>query len=101
MSTSGSVVTTDYDYASQIIRSYSAFGEDVSATGTYISTISYDDTLQKSNGTQLHKNSRLQLRRRLFPRSGHNESPTLLCFLRQHLQTKLFILIEYNQWMHF
>tara|TARA_R100001163_G_scaffold37257_1_gene28480 strand:+ start:561 stop:1082 length:522 start_codon:yes stop_codon:yes gene_type:complete len=49
---SGSIITaSDYDHASQIIRSYSAFGEDNSATASSISTISYDDTLQKSNGS--------------------------------------------------
>ncbi len=52
VNSSGSVVTgSNYDYASSILRSYSAFGEDKSTTGTYISTISYDDTLQKSNGS--------------------------------------------------
>ena len=48
----GSIITaSDYDHASQIIRSYSGFGEDKSTTASYISTISYDDTLQKSNGS--------------------------------------------------
>ena len=51
VNSSGSVIVTDYDYASQIIRSYSSFGEDKSTSGTDISTISYDDTLQKGNGT--------------------------------------------------
>jgi hypothetical protein len=52
VNSSGSVVTaSDYDYASQIIRSYSAFGESKSTTASLISTISYDDTLQKSNGS--------------------------------------------------
>lgn len=52
---SGSIITaSDYDYASQIIRSYGAFGEDKSTTATSISTISYDDTLQKSNGSVLY-----------------------------------------------
>ena len=49
---SGSIITaSDYDHASQIIRSYGAFGEDKSTTETFVSTISYDDTLQKSNGS--------------------------------------------------
>ena len=52
VNSSGSVVTaSDYDYASQIIRSYGAFGESKSTTASSISTISYDDTLQKSNGS--------------------------------------------------
>tara|TARA_R100001460_G_scaffold24786_2_gene49780 strand:+ start:5093 stop:5611 length:519 start_codon:yes stop_codon:yes gene_type:complete len=48
---SGNVIATDYDYASQIIRSYGADGESKSTSGTYIDAISYDDTLQKGNGS--------------------------------------------------
>ena len=52
VNSSGSIISaSDYDYASQIIRGYGAFGEDKSTTGNHISTISYDDTLQKSNGS--------------------------------------------------
>ena len=56
VNSAGSVVTTGvYDHASQIIRGYgSSHGEDKSTTATSISTIAYDDTLQKSNGSVLY-----------------------------------------------
>ena len=54
VNSSGSVIVTDYDYHSRIIRSYGSDGEDKSTSGTYISTISYDDTLQKGNGSVLY-----------------------------------------------
>ena len=55
VNSAGSVVTTSvYDYASQIIRGYgSSHGEDKSTTSDLISTIAYDDSLQKSNGSNL------------------------------------------------
>jgi hypothetical protein len=55
VSSGGSVVSaSDYDYASQIIRSYGTDGESVSTTATYIDCIAYDDTLQKGNGSVLY-----------------------------------------------
>ena len=52
VNSSGTVVTSaDYDYAELIIRGYSSFGSELSTTADHISTIAYDDTLQKSNGS--------------------------------------------------
>lgn len=50
----GSVVATDYDHCSKIMRSYGTDGVTQSTSATYIDALSYDDTLQKGNGSVLY-----------------------------------------------
>ena len=54
VNSSDSVVVTDYDHCSKIMRSYGTDGATQSTSATYIDALAYDDTLQKGNGSVLY-----------------------------------------------